>query len=168
MVAMGLFGPGEGKMEIALKSQNVAPGQALEGTATLTLNKDVKGKEVVAILYAERTMTQMGMGGGGSGMSQSKMNVYTNKQSLDGEKLYAKSGSPYQYKFSFVIPQANAAGSQPNKNAQAAEMFLGSMAGLMGGSNIVRWYIKVELKHEGLLSFPIEKTQEVNIVYVAP
>ena len=52
-----MFGIGDGKMELQLKNLNVAPGNTLEGTATLTLNKDVKGKEVVAILFAEETVT---------------------------------------------------------------------------------------------------------------
>ena len=38
------------------------------------------------------------------------------------------------------------------------------MAGGMVGGGIVRWYVKVELKHEAMLSFPIEKKQEIGVV----
>lgn len=49
----GIFGFGDGKMELQLTNVNVAPGDTLEGTASLTMKKDVMGKEVVAILSGE-------------------------------------------------------------------------------------------------------------------
>ncbi len=54
----GIFGLGDGKMDLQLKNVNVVPGDTLEGTASLTMKKDVMGKEVVAILYAEETVTE--------------------------------------------------------------------------------------------------------------
>jgi hypothetical protein len=153
---MGLFGIGDGKVELQLKNPNVPSGGTLEGTATITLNKDVRGKEVVAVLYAERTVESLGTNGQ---MNRRNINIYSRSVVLDGEKLYAKSGGPYQYNFTFVIPQMGGA-STPGGG------ILGSLVGAVGGmagGGIVRWYLKVELKHESMLSFPIEKKQEIGV-----
>ncbi len=155
----GIFGIGDGKMDLQLKNVNVAPGNTLEGTATLTLNKDVKGKEAVAILFAEKTVTDRNASGR---MTRRQINMYSKSEILATEKLYTKSNGPYQYKFTFVIPETDPSASQ------AASGVLGMIAnlggGFLGGMGPVRWYVKVELKHETMLKFPIAKTQEINIV----
>jgi hypothetical protein len=153
---MGLFGIGDGKIELQLKNPNVPVGGTLEGTAILTLNKDVKGKEVVAILYAERTTESLNTNGQ---MNRRSFNIYSKSQVLDGDKLYAKSNGPYQYNFTFVIPQTG--------GPSAPSGMLGALTGVVGGmagGGIVRWYVKVELKHEAMLSFPIERKQEIGIM----
>jgi hypothetical protein len=160
---MGLFGIGDGKMELQLKSPNVSSGETLEGTATLTLNKDVKGKSVVAILYAERTETTHGANGS---ISKRNIKIYSRSVDLDTEKLYTKAGCPYQYKFSFVIPQTGVSTPKAaSSGMKAVESILGAVGGVSGlGSGLVRWYVKAELNHEAMLTFPIAKTQEINIV----
>jgi len=98
----GIFGLGDGKMDLQLKNVNVAPGDTLEGTASLTMNKDVEGKEVVAILYAEETVREREA----NGREISKqITLYSKSEILDTEKLYTNANSPYQYKFAFVIPE---------------------------------------------------------------
>ena len=154
---MGLFGIGDGKIELQIKNPNVPSGGTLEGTAILTLNKDVKGKEVVAVLYAERTVETISTNGQ---MTRRSMNIYTKSVVLDGDKLYAKSNGPYQYNFTFVIPQT---GGMQTPGSGVLGAFTGMVGGMSGGG-IVRWYVKVELKHEAMLSFPIEKKQEIGVV----
>lgn len=154
---MGLFGIGDGKIELQLKNANVPSGGTLEGTVTLTLNKDVKGKEVIAVLYAERTVESLGANGQ---MNRRTMNIYTKSVVLDGDKLYTKSNGPYQYNFTFVIPQT---GNTMAQGGGILGAFTGMAGGMVGGG-IVRWYVKVELKHEAMLSFPIEKKQEIGVV----
>jgi len=135
----GIFGLGDGKMDLQLTNVNVAPGDTLEGTASLTMKKDVMGKEVVAILSAEKTVTEHNPKGAAS---TRQLLIYTQSQTLDTEKLYTTANSPYQYKFAFVIPETSPS----------------------GGGSIVRWYATVELKHEAALKFPVAKKQEINIV----
>lgn len=128
-------------MDLQLNNVNVAPGDTLEGTASLTMKKDVMGKEVVAILSAQKTVTEHNPKGAAS---TRQLLIYAKSQTLDTEKLYTTANSPYQYRFAFVIPET-------------------SPSGVQGGS-IVRWYVAVELKHEAALKFPVAKTQEINIV----
>jgi len=137
-----IFGLGDGKMDLQLKDVNVAPSDTLEGTASLTMNKDVEGKEVVAVLSAEKTVTAHGPKGGAS---PRQLLIYTKSETLDTEKLYTTANSPYEYKFAFVIPETS-----PSEGVRS------------GG--IVRWYITVELKHEAALKFPVAKKQEINII----
>jgi hypothetical protein len=154
----GIFGIGDGKMDLQLKNVNVAPGNTLEGTATLTLNKDVKGKEVVAILFAEKTVTDHDANGR---VTRRQINMYSKSEILDTEKLYTKANGPYQYKFTFVIPETGPSASQAVSGALG---MITNLAGAFAGMGPVRWYVKVELKHEIMLKFPIAKTQEINIV----
>jgi len=129
-------------MDLQLKNVNVAPGETVEGTASLTMKKEVMGKEVAAILYAQKTVRRRTTPKGG--VSTIQLLIYSKSQTLDTEKLYTTANSPYQYKFAFVIPETSASGLQ--------------------GGTIVRWYVAVELKHEAALKFPVAKTQEINIV----
>ena len=124
----------------------------------------MKGKEVVAILYAERTETHLNAKGG---VTKSNFKIYDRSITLDTEKLYTKQGSPYTYKVHFVIPQTGA--STPSSAGSGIGAVERLAAGAIGvGTNLVRWYIKVELKHEAMLTFPIAKTQEINIISRAP
>ena len=151
----GIFGLGDGKMELQLASVNVAPGDTLEGTASLTMNKDVKGKEVVAVLYAEETVREHEA----NGREISKqVTLYSKSETLDTEKLYTNANSPYQYKFAFVIPETGPSATQ------TTSISVGMIPNLLRSGGIVRWYVKAELKHEAALKFPVAKTQEINIV----
>jgi hypothetical protein len=161
---MGLFGIGDGKMDLQLKSANVTPGGTLEGTASLTLNKDVKGKSVIAVLFAEQQERFIGP----RGQPETRtIKVYSKTENLDGEKLYTKANGAYDYKFNFVVPQTGPSATRsPSAAVGAMEMLAGGLAmgGFGGGMSMVRWYVKVELIHDAMLSFPIAKTQEINIV----
>lgn len=157
---MGLFGLGDGKMELKLASENAVPGKSLEGTATLTLNKDVRGKEVVAILYAEKTVVNRTQNGQ---VVNRKVNMYEKSETLDTEKLYTKADGPYQYKFSFIIPEFDP-GAKLGGTAGTIENLVAGAFASRNAASLIRWYVKVELKHEAMLSFPIEKKQEINIV----
>ena len=147
-------------MDLQLKNVNVAPGDTLEGTASLTLNKDVEGKEVVAILSAEKTVTEREANGR---VTRRQLPLYSKSETLDNEKLYTTANSPYQYKFAFVIPETGRSATQGTSLSVgiAPNLFANLFS---GGGGIVRWYVKVELKHEAALKFPIAKTQEINIV----
>jgi hypothetical protein len=155
----GIFGLGDGKMDLQLNNLNVAPGDTLEGTASLTMNKDVDGKEVVAILYAEETVTERDAKGS---PHTRQITLYSKSETLDAEKLYTKANSPYQYKLSFVIPQTGPSATQSTSVSLGTGMLPNLFRASTGG--IVRWYVKVELKHEAALKFPVAKTQEINIV----
>lgn len=159
-------------MELQLKNANVASGDTLEGTATLTLNNDVKGKSVVATLFAEKTQVtfqeapfEKGSFENVERKRQSTTLVYTKSETLDNEKLYTKQNGPYQYRFSFVIPQTNA----PPSGITGVLMSVASMVGgMLGIGGPTRWYIKVELNHDAMLSVPIETKQEIYIVSQQP
>jgi hypothetical protein len=134
---MGLFGLGDGEIKLQIKNINVAVGQPVEGTVLLKLNEDIKARGISVILYAEKTETTNTPQGQ---TLKKNTNIYDKTIQLDTEKTYEKSKSPYEYTFSFVIPQIG--------------MF----------SGIVRWYIKAELKHETVLSFPMAAMEEINII----
>jgi len=142
-------------MDLQLKNPNVASGDTLEGTASLTMKKDVEGKEVVAILYAERTVTEREANGR---EMRKEITLYSKSETLDTEKLYTTANSPYQYTFSFVIPETGPSATH------TTSLSIGTFSNLLGGGGIVRWYVKAELKHEAALKFPVAKTQEINIV----
>ena len=150
-----IFGLGDGKMDLQLKSVNVAPGDTLEGRASLTLNKDVEGKEVVAILYAEETVTEREAKGPPHAR---QITLYSKSETLDTQKLYTNANSPYQYKFAFAIPETGPSATQ------RTSVSVGPIANLIRSGGIVRWYVKAELKHEAALKFPVAKTREINIV----
>ena len=159
---MGLFGIGDGKMDLALVSVDVAPGDKLEGTATLTLNTDVNANGVFATLYAERRDETFNAQG--QPMSRN-VNIYTNRQKLDEKKRYLKASSPLAYKFSFVIPQTGSTVPQGGAAGTVANLIqgaegMGMRAGMM--AEPVRWFINVTL--EIPLAFGISKVQEINIV----
>ena len=118
----GIFGLGDGKMDLQLTNVNVAPGDTLEGTASLTMKKDIMGKEVVAMLYAEKTVMERHPKGG---VAPKEFLVYAKSETLDTEKLYTTTNSPYQYKFSFIIPETGSSGLQ---------------------GSIVRWYVSAEIE----------------------
>ena len=151
---MGLFGIGDGKVDLELKDNTVSPGSMLEGTATFTLNKDIKAKGVIAILYAEETReTRMANGTSGT----TRRTIYENKQQLDTAKTYA-TGAPLQYNFRFVIPQT---GNSTNTGSGVGGI-LKSLAMNSMGMAITRWYIEVKLDI-GLLD-SVSKKQEINIL----
>jgi len=150
-----IFGLGDGKMDLQLKNLNVASGDTLEGTASLTQNKDVEGKEVVAILYAEETVTEREANGG---EIRSQISLYSKSETLDTEKLYTKTNSPYQYKFAFVIPETGPTATQSTR------VSIGPIGNLIRSGGIGRWYVKADLKHEAALKFPVAKTEELSIV----
>ncbi len=161
---MGLFGIGDGKMEMQIANVNVAPGETVEGAATLTLNKDVKGKEVLATLFAERTEIRYYNGKRNS----SRVRMYAKSETLDTEKLYTKQDSPYQYKFSFVIPllQTPQTSAAPSGALGAALEVVGVLNTISGNSveySPACWYVMVELKHEAMLTFSISKMTEINV-----
>jgi len=142
-------------MDLQLNNVNVAPGDTLEGTASLTMKKDIMGKEVIAILYAEETVREREA----NGREVSKqITLYSKSEILDTEKLYTTANSPYQYKFAFVIPQTGPSATH------TTSISLGMIPILPRSGGIVRWYVKAELKHEAALKFPVAKTQEINIV----
>ena len=142
-------------MDLQLNNVNVAPGDTLEGTASLTMNKDIMGKEVVVILYAEETVRRSNHR---QGPSTRQITLYSKSEILDTEKLYTTANSPYQYKFAFVIPQTGASATH------ATSISVGTISNFLRSGGIVRWYVKAELKHEAALKFPVAKTQEINIV----
>lgn len=80
---MGLFGIGDGKMVVALKKPNAAPGEQLNGTATLTLNTDVGAKGVFATLYAQRDDTRIGPNGS---VSKSTVEIYKKSSSWTAKR----------------------------------------------------------------------------------
>ena len=148
-------------MDLVLNNINVAAGSTLEGTATLTLNKDIKAKGVVATLYAGKWAKNQGP------FTQSYFSrrqnyvyvqVYSEVKTLDKEKLYTKQNSPYKYNFSFIIPEIGAA------TPETSNSILGMLKDHLKAGNQMRWFVVVELSQEKLLVLQIEKTQEIKII----
>jgi hypothetical protein len=160
---MGFFGLGTGKMALVLKSPSVSPGGTLEGTATLTLDKDAKAKGVFAHLYAKKEEQYMGPQGR---LERRTIFLYKNEQKLDSEKVYLKDQSPMAYNFSFVIPQMGAVGRPQNETGGAIMEFaqeVSLFSGNMGFNQFpIRWYVDVKL--EMTLAFPVAITQEINVL----
>ena len=154
---MGLFGIGDGKMDIALDGQSFGEGAKITGTATLTLNKDVNAKGVFAMLLAQKEEMYYMNGS----PSRRWVPVYNNTVVLDKERLYAKASSPFSYKLSLDVPKVGAMNSQMTGNST-----VNMLANLASGGIAapLQWFVVVELKHEGMLSFPIEKKQQINVV----
>ena len=149
-------------MEIQLKSTDATPGGTIEGAASLTLSKDIKGKAVIAELYAEQSETHYNSKGRPENVI---VKIYSKKETLDGEKLYPK-GGPYSYNFQFVVPQT----AQPKVplqakpgNLRAAAIIGVEMLETMSNIVPIRWFVRVELVH-GILSFPVAYKQEINIM----
>jgi hypothetical protein len=157
---MGLFGFGDGKMELQLKNLNLYPGGMLEGTASITLKKDVKGKGVIATLFAESIAWQRNM----QGREEKRiMVVYKKEDILDVEKTYLKQGSPLQYQFRFDIPQ-NVLAPEMRSVVKGIENLAGGASSFgmgRGFAGVVRWYVEVKL--EMPLAIGISKKLELNV-----
>lgn len=156
---MGLFGIGDGKMEMQLSKNEFVSGEKIEGTATLTLNKDIKAKGVVAEIWGERTETTRNMNGQ---IQRRQVVVYKFASNLDVERAYMRSESPKTYKFTLDAPDT---GGMPSAGSEgtAARVFsaLGQMAG--GGAGPIMWFVGVKVVMPAL-EFSIAKKQQISIV----
>jgi hypothetical protein len=177
---MGLLGIGDGKLELQIKNPKAISGEILEGTVTLILNKDIKAKGIIVTLFAKELLSRPTVSTKGTRtQGATVLDCYSASKTLDNEKTYTKSNN-YQYNFSFVVPQAEELKpevrgflqSSPDSKLgkfEAAERAAGAKAYELGASTrTIKWYIKAELKHEAFLDFPIETTQEINIIVQQP
>ncbi len=147
---MGLLGIGDGKMEITIKSSNVSLGGTLEGTATLTLKKEITAKGVVAILTADQTSRKVDVNGR---MNNQTELLYHNKQQLDTAKTYPKD-TPIIYNFKLAIPQS-AINPIPGVGGILKDLVTESVR--LGGP--VHWFMEVKLEIGMLES--VSRIQEV-------
>lgn len=162
---MGIFGIGDAKIEAQLDNTNPAPGQTVNGTATLAFNNDVKGKGVTVTLFAKQNVRV-------SSRKMVEKTVYSKTENLDIEQLYTKAHGPYQYKFSFVIPLENKEQNSEQNPVSVPAGMTPEQAAMMDkisnfaeklGTTTPHWYINVEFKHEDTLTFPMQKTLEIHI-----
>ncbi len=156
---MGLFGIGDGKIQIQVTSPDISSGATLTGTATITLNSDVKANGIIAKVYANRT-TERYVNGNRQPETET---FYVKEIPLDGDKLYPKSSSPLKYDFKFVIPQVtgNDTGNAPQQIPGALGSLINAAERMQPGG-VVRWYVEVKMNvHMGI---PMIGVQELNWV----
>jgi len=154
---MGLFGIGDGKMELQLSKNEFKSGEKIEGTATLTLNKDVNGKGVVAEVWGERTEIRRNMNGQ---VQRENVVVYKFASSLDVARAYTKAESPKVYRFALDAPDVGVGTSSPEGTAGKIFSALGQMA---GGGGPIMWFVEAKLIMPAL-EFSIAKKQQISIV----
>ncbi len=154
---MGFLGIGDGKFDLKLNGTEFSPGSKIEGTATLTLNQDVKGKGVVAEIWGERVETSRAMNGQ---IQRRTVVVYKFAANLDGERTYLKTESPKAYKISLDAPLGIVGTAQPQGTAGKIFAALGEMG---GGQGPIMWFVGVKMLMP-LLEFGISKKQQINIV----
>lgn len=159
---MGLFGIGDGKMDMQIANTTVQSGGAVEGTATLTLNNDVKANGVFAIIYAQRRETSFINGTA----SQTTVTVYQDKQQLDGPRTYTKGETPKTYNFKLVVPAGSGGAPQQASGGapQQASGVLGMLQGIAGSMGVMAplmWYVEVKLDHS--LAFDVSKKMQIQV-----
>lgn len=156
---MAFLGIGAGKIDLQLNGTNFASGDKVEGTATLTLNQDIKAKGVIAEIWGEREETSRGMNGQ---LQRRKVIVYKMESNLDAERMYAKSESPKAYKFSFAAPDVGGGGQG---GGGMVSKILGAF-GSLGGTGPIIWFVGVKVDLQ--LAFDISKRQQISINSRAP
>jgi hypothetical protein len=150
-----MFGFLKGNIVLNLDKYNFKPGEVINGTLTLNLKKQVKGKELIIRLIAYEVRRQMSRKGG----SSSSTKIYDIKIPLDGEKDYIPSSQPLVYKFNITIPKSVGSPNELPNNTLGSVIKTAQF--ISGVNNTVKWYL------EGRLSIPwfdIKKKIQLNVV----
>ena len=99
-----MFGFGVGKIELKLPRTTYAPGEAIEGTLLLTVNKSVKARGLFVTLSAEQKIRQWVHRQGKEEMETVTEKIYEFRQPLDTEKEYLTTNGAASYPFSLTLP----------------------------------------------------------------
>jgi len=133
----GLFG-GPGKIEVQLNNFNYAPGDTIEGTVALKMDKAAKAKGLSIMLLGELIPLRPGKHG-------NNRKIFEFSQPLDGEKDYQPSPEPAVYPFKIVIPQGVLKGTQlPDVGGTAGDV-LKAATFLSGAGTRTSWSLIAKL-----------------------
>jgi len=163
-----MLGIGEGKIDIQMNGFNFKPGDIIQGTVTLTLNKNIKAKGLIISLIGEQETISYHEGHRRRDINK----VFDLGYPLDGEKEYS-AGTPMSYPFRIIIPSNILAGSAPGGGLiQNPGGALGMVVGIaqsvasnylsMSSRKLTQWYIFAKLDMPW--AFDISKKIRVNIV----
>ena len=148
-----MFGFGKGKVDIQLSKYNFSPGETIQGTVTLKLNKSIKAKGFNIRLICERKITKMST----SRMDTRIVKVFDFKQPLDKEREYP-AGQELSYNFSMNIPK--------DFSSSMPDGALGSIAKaasfLSRQSSHFNWYMLASLDIP--MGFDVSKKVQINVV----
>ncbi len=154
---MGLFGIGDCKIELAVPSTEIRPNGVLEGTVTITLNRDVMATGVFATLEAVRHAISNVR----NTSTFQNIAVYQKIQQLDTERRYLKQDSPLTYSFRFVVPELTEAMQSTREGlSEAFNPF--STDGTKHGP--VTWSLKAKLDIPHALEMETSKSQSLQMI----
>lgn len=146
-----MFGFGKGKIEIQLSNFNYSPGDVIEGTIKMNINKPIKARGVKIRFYGEKEISNFD--------SSTKRNIESNKiifdftQPLDGEKEYLGESS---YNFKIKIPK-----DIPSLPDGVAGTVVKSLQILSNQSSRTNWYLNAFLDIP--MGFDVSKKVQINI-----
>jgi len=146
---------GKGKIDIQIQKFNFSPGETIDGSVILKLNKPVKAKAVSIELIGIRKDSRMNLSKGRS--SSSSDIIFSFKQPLDGEKEYP--ASEVSYKFQIKIP-ANIL-TQPAFGEGIAGTLIKSAQILSGVNSRIDWHLIASLEIPWKID--VSKKLQVNI-----
>jgi len=147
-----MFGFGKGNVDIQLSKYSFSPGETMQGTIILKLNKPIKAKGFNIRLVCERKMTKLSA----SKMDTRIVKVFDFKQPLDKEKEYP--AQELRYDFSIAIPRDSSSGLPKG--------VIGSIVGvakfLSRESSSFNWYLLAALDIP--MGFDVSKKVQINVV----
>jgi hypothetical protein len=134
----------KGKVQIDILRTSYKPGEKIQGTVRMNLDKPIKARGVVVGLKATRVE--------GSGKHQRTVTLYEFEKPLDMEREYRP--QPYEYKFELDVPDLKL--KVPNFTG-----FFGGILNALVRSNPVRWSLFAKLDIP--MGIDISKTVRIDV-----
>jgi hypothetical protein len=143
---------GKGKIEIQIPKFNFSPGETIEGTVVLALNKPIKARGLKIRFFGERVSSRYTPQKG----TQSHDNIiFDFTRPLDGEKEYISGTYRFQIKIPVdILPKQDGGSGVLNNLIKSAQI-------LSGASSRTSWYILAFLDIP--MAFDVSKKIQVNI-----
>jgi hypothetical protein len=132
----------KGKIQVDILKTTYLPGEKIQGTVRMNIDKPIKARGVVVSLKATRTE--------GSGKHQRTVTLYEFEKQLDTEKEYRP--QPYEYKFELDVPDLKL--NVPNFSG-----FFGGILNALARQNPVKWRVRANLD----IPMGIDVSKEVSI-----
>ena len=154
LLVVWLVARSKGKIMIELTRFQFRPGEEIEGTLTLKLNKEVPAKSLgvgLVGLYKSRQYGQNSRGGI-SRRTQSGV-AFQFKQPIDGEKVYSRGEMTYQFRL--MIPR-----DLLYSGNDVMGGVIRSVQIMTGNISSIEWYVEGNLEMKG---FNIRKRVRINI-----
>jgi hypothetical protein len=155
-MVFGLFE--KGKIEIVLNKVNFTPGEVIEGTVKMQLNKPVKARGVFVTLFSGVTSQNINTFSkpGTIKSSSSTKRGFEFTQPLDMEKEYPT--QPVEYNFKINIPANNGNIAQGNDPMSGV---INTVKLFTMGNQYTKWFVEAKLDVPG--GFDLNKKVQINL-----